>query len=156
MILLALFGYSININPNEWPTSFWLLLPIIIIGSRLIVKARVVSVALSFFAAEAILYMLSFLGAREWSHGVASDGMEYLSPALYIFTFYMITDPRTAPRNLEAKILYGFTIGALHWVFASMGFGNISMFLGLFVICCFVPLLEKLTQKSLSVLHYIH
>lgn len=156
VILLAVFGYSVNINPNEWPTSFWLLLPIIIIGSRLIIKAKVVSAALSFFAAELVLYAFSFLGGAAWSHGVSSDGLVLLSPSLYIFTFYMITDPRTAPRNFEAKILYGICIGALHWVFASLGLGSISLFLGLFIACMMVPLLEKLAAEAVGIFTYIH
>lgn len=156
VILLLVFGHNVNINPNEWPTSFWLLIPIIIIGSRLIIKARVVSVALSFFFAEALLYGLSFLTGPSWTHGVSRDGMEMLSPALYIFTFYMITDPRTAPRNLEAKILYGIGIAALHWTYSSLGFGTVSMFLGLFTICIFVPWLEKIAAETMSIFHYVH
>lgn len=156
VILLALYGYSVNINPNEWPTSFWLLIPIIIIGTRLIIKAKVVSAALSFFAAELVLYAFSYLGGSSWSHGVSSDGLVLLSPSLYIFTFYMITDPRTAPRNWEAKILYGISIGALHWTFASLGLGSISLFLGLFVTCIFVPVLEKVAAEVVGIYTYIH
>lgn len=155
VILLLVYGSVVKINPNEWPTSFWLLLPIVIIGSRLIIKAKVVTVALSFFATEAILYSLIVLSGST-GQSMSFDGLTMLSPSLYIFTFYMITDPRTAPRNGQAKILYGTAIGALHWTFAGLGFGTVSLFLGLFVICLFVPLLEKITAHSTKVFNYIH
>lgn len=148
VLLLVAIPQIVTINPEQWRTSFLLIAPILLLGTRLIIKAKVYAIALSFMAAEVFFFAVYHLnGELNWFQGVTNFPFSFFSPSLLIFTFFMITDPRTVPKNQLGKVLFGGIIGALHWFYLSFGFESLALFLGLFTMSMTVPLINKITES---------
>lgn len=148
VILLIALPNLVTINPEQWRTSYILIAPIILLGTRLIIKAKVYGIALSFLAAEMFFFLVYNLnGELGWFQGVTNFPFSILSPSLLIFTFFMITDPRTTPKNQIGKVLFGGVIGALHWLFLSFELESLALFLSLFIMSMTVPVINRLTAN---------
>jgi Na+-translocating ferredoxin:NAD+ oxidoreductase RnfD subunit len=86
-----------------------------------------------------------------WHQGPVC-GSEYwlnlvTSPELLVFTFFMISDPRTAPRLPRARTAYGILIAALAaalLLIQPSEFGiKVAILASLTVVCAFVPLFDR-------------
>lgn len=148
VLLLVAAPSFITINPEQWRTSFILIAPIILLGTRLIIKAKVYGIALSFLVAEMFFFgMYHMNGELNWFQGVTNFPFSLFSPSLLIFTFFMITDPRTVPKHPLGKILFGGIIGALHWLYLSFGMESLALFLALFTMSVTVPAVNRITDR---------
>jgi Na+-translocating ferredoxin:NAD+ oxidoreductase RnfD subunit len=106
------------------PMSVWmgLALAIIVTGGFLILrrlKLLVVAVGfwLSFAAGIAVVSAMGHAMTARWHLGPI-EGWHFwwvllTSPEVLVFLFYMITDPKTAPRGRRARGLYAVAIGLL-------------------------------------------
>jgi Na+-translocating ferredoxin:NAD+ oxidoreductase RnfD subunit len=106
------------------PMSAWLglALAIIVTGGFLILRRlKLLVVAVGFWAAfGAGIAVLSAMGhamTARWHLGPISGWHFWwvllTSPEVLVFLFYMITDPKTAPRAQRARALYAVAIGLL-------------------------------------------
>lgn len=134
---LLLFGSFASVTPNQWQASWWLIALIVLAGVAVTARARVLTIVAGFYTFE-LLFFVGLPGTL----GSFDLKLLLFSPALLIYTFYMITDPRTAPRSTRLRILYTAGVAALHWSFTQLGLGPLALFLALTVACCVVPLLE--------------
>ena len=106
------------------PMSWWMALALVIIvtgGFTILSRLKLLRVALSFWAAFAIgiggLALAGHAMSARWHLGPI-EGFSFwwilvTSPEVLVFLFFMITDPKTAPRDLRARIAYGVTLGVL-------------------------------------------
>jgi|SRR5579871_5795415 len=106
------------------PTSAWLAAVLAIIvggGFAILWRLKLLKVALSFwFAFAAAIGVLALAGhtmLTRWHIG-ALYGFDLWwvlisSPEVLVFLFFMITDPKTAPRSSRARIVYGVSLGFL-------------------------------------------
>lgn len=148
VLLLFAFPVTVTINPDEWRTSLLLISPILLLGTRLIVKAKVYAVALSFLAVEGMFFALySLTGSLSIFQMRTHLEFSLLSPSILIFTFFMITDPRTVPKSQIGKVLFGGIIGVLHWLYLSLLFHNVALFLALFTMSLTVPVINRVVDK---------
>lgn len=71
-----------------------------------------------------------------------------LSPEVFVFAFFMMSDPRTAPRSHRARIIYGVAVGivsALLLFPQTTEFGvKLGILSGLTFICALVPLINRI------------
>jgi Na+-translocating ferredoxin:NAD+ oxidoreductase RnfD subunit len=76
------------------------------------------------------------------------------SPELLVFTFFMISDPKTAPQVPIARIVYGAVIAVLATlliVLQPSEFGiKVALLASLTVICAVVPLLDRAFMETPS------
>lgn len=91
-----------------------------------------------------------------WAHGPVC-GTDYwldiaLSPELLVFVFFMISDPKTAPRGDGARLLYGVGVAALAAVligFQPSEYGvKVALLAALVTVCGAVPFLEWLRPAT--------
>lgn len=122
----TLFGTS-QANPQDlwWgPLSPGLLatLAVIVLGGLLIVRrlrmlGMVAAFWLTFAALTGVLSASGHCFTARWHYGAVCGGDAWsalvASPEILVFVFFMITDPRTAPRGSLARLLYGGCIGLL-------------------------------------------
>jgi Na+-transporting NADH:ubiquinone oxidoreductase subunit NqrB len=89
-------------------------------------------------------------------------GMSYwadicLSPEVLIFVFYMMSDPRTAPRSKAARVVYGSLtalVAASLIVIQPTEYGiKVALLVALTVVCSVVPLIERLVSPPSSRRH---
>jgi Na+-translocating ferredoxin:NAD+ oxidoreductase RnfD subunit len=133
---------------------------VIVFGALWILRAvKMIPMALSFLITFAVLTGLFALAGREfiaiWHEGPIG-GMEYwvnvaLSAEVLVFVFFMISDPQTAPKAPEARIIYGATVAAVAAAliyFQQTEFGiKVSILSSLIVVCAVVPLLESAVRR---------
>jgi Na+-translocating ferredoxin:NAD+ oxidoreductase RnfD subunit len=106
------------------PTSVWLAAALVVIvtgGFAILSRLGLLRVALSFWlsfaAGLAILAGADHDITARWHLGPLG-GIHFwwvlvTSPEVLVFLFFMITDPKTAPRSPQARVVYGVGIGLL-------------------------------------------
>jgi Na+-translocating ferredoxin:NAD+ oxidoreductase RnfD subunit len=82
----------------------------------------------------------ALLGASYW-RAVA------LSPEVFVFAFFMLTDPQTAPRSPRARVVYGVSVAALAALLAApqtTEFGvKLAIFSALVAVCAAMALARR-------------
>ncbi|MCB1270630.1 MAG: VCBS repeat-containing protein, partial [Microthrixaceae bacterium] len=105
----------------------------------------------TFAAAVSVIAASGHAITARWHVGPI-EGLDYwwllvTSPEVLVFLFFMITDPKTAPRHRPAQVVYGTTIallGALIIATQPGEFGTkVGILAGLVLICPFVALLDR-------------
>jgi hypothetical protein len=133
---------------------------VIVFGALWILRAvKMMPMAVSFMVTFAVLTGLFALGGREFIaiwHDGPIGGMEYwvnvaLSAEVLVFVFFMISDPQTAPKAPEARILYGAVVAAVAAAmiyFQQTEFGiKVSILSSLTVVCAVVPFIESAVRR---------
>ena len=104
------------------PMSVWLVLALVVIlagGFTILSRLSLLRVALSFWATFAVgIAILAAAGHQmtaRWHLGpIGGFSFWWLlvtSPEILVFLFFMITDPKTAPRGPRARVVYAVSIG---------------------------------------------
>jgi hypothetical protein len=154
------------------PLDFWwapLTVPmavayaVIIVGGTLITRRlRLLALAATFWIALAIgLGILAASGhcmTARWSFtpvcGVDFWRVIVFSPEVFIFLFFMITDPRTIPAGRVARIFFGIAVAATSTLLIAPQtneFGaKVGLLSGLVVMCAIRPLLDRLFPAAKS------
>jgi Na+-translocating ferredoxin:NAD+ oxidoreductase RnfD subunit len=94
-----------------------------------------------FFLIAHILTMLAF----EAVGFVSSVPLipQFLSIAFLLFTFFMITDPKTIPDSKLGRLIFAIACAVLGGVFHYVFDVQPGFFYSLFVVCAFTPLIDK-------------
>jgi enediyne biosynthesis protein E5 len=110
IVVLLLTSRGVWISPGQWGTEVWFaaltgFLAILVLGA-----ARRADIAIFFFASHAALLL-----ARAWWLGdpLAIPLHQLQSGSLLIFTFFMISDPRTSPDSAAGRFLFAFAVALL-------------------------------------------
>jgi Na+-translocating ferredoxin:NAD+ oxidoreductase RnfD subunit len=104
------------------PMSVWLVVALVVIlagGFTILSRLSLLRVALSFWATFAVgIAILALAGHQmtaRWHLGpIGGFSFWWLlvtSPEILVFLFFMITDPKTAPRGGSARVIYAVSIG---------------------------------------------
>src|SRR3954447_17920827 len=106
------------------PMSWWMALALAIIvtgGFAILRRLHLLRVALGFWASFAVgIGILALAGhsmTARWHLGPISGfhlwSVLITSPEVLVFLFFMITDPKTAPRSPSARLVYAVSLGLL-------------------------------------------
>ncbi len=141
------------------PMSIWLGLALAVIvagGFTILLRLGLLRVALgfwvSFAAAIGLLALSGHAMTAHWHLGPIS-GFHFwwvlvTSPEVLVFFFFMITDPKTAPRSSSGRLVYAVSLGLLAAVLiapATTEFSSKVALLGsLAIVCVAMPLLRLL------------
>ena len=125
VVFLALGRTRVEPLDFWWgPMSWWMALALVIIvtgGFTILARLALLRVALSFWAAFAVgiggLALAGHVMTARWHLGPITGFYFWwvlvTSPEVLVFLFFMITDPKTAPRGLRERVGYGITLGVL-------------------------------------------
>jgi len=152
------------------PLDFWwvrpgvgltLALTVIIVGGVLLAwRVKMLGLIASFWttyaAALGVLALRGHCITARWHIGPVCDGYFWwilvTSPEVLVFAFFMITDPKTAPRGRIARRVYGATIALVFVALAApqrTEFATKVALLGaLGLVCAARPLLERLLPEA--------
>jgi len=133
---------------------------VILLGALWILRSvRMIPMAISFLVTFAILIGVFALSGRSfiaiWHEGPIS-GLSYwlniaVSPELLVFVFFMISDPQTAPKAAEGRVIYGAAtalVAAGLIAFQPTEFGiKVAILSSLTVVCALVPLIEAASRR---------
>src|SRR5579862_6102748 len=139
------------------PMSGWLVLALVVIvtgGFAILRRLGLLRVALGFWAAFAagigILALAGHSMTARWHLGPISGfhlwSILVTSPEVLVFLFFMITDPKTAPRSPRARLVYAATLGLLASVLIAPTTtefaAKVALLGALAIVCAAMPLVR--------------
>ncbi len=138
---------GIYIFPNTWCSSGqWghgLFLTLLLFGFGLWVsfKARMFVMSFSFLLVYCGLLLFRVL---HYGYSLSVFFHSLQNGALILFSFFMITDPKTCPNNTVAKLFHSFLVACLGYILGFHFFIPNSLIIALFLLCFLVPLWDLL------------
>src|SRR6266513_2606843 len=146
------------------PMSAWLVvaLAVIVAGGFLILRRlKLLRVAIGFWASFAVAVgVLALAGhtmTARWHLGPISGfhlwWVLVTSPEVLVFLFFMITDPKTAPRSQQGRLIYAVSLGLLAGVLiapTTSEFAAKVALLGALAIACLALPLLRLVPAALD------
>ena len=139
------------------PTSAWLALALVIIvtgGFAILWRLKLLRVALGFWVSFAagigVLALAGHSMTARWHLGPISGFHLWwaliTSPEVLVFLFFMITDPKTAPRSPSARLVYAVALGVLSSVLIAPTTtefaAKVALLGSLAIVCVAMPLLR--------------
>jgi Na+-transporting NADH:ubiquinone oxidoreductase subunit NqrB len=99
------------ISPGQWGTAMVLVFAVTLFGSIVVTKAQRLSTTVAYLGTFAGLMFARQVGYLGWplDHFVQTVS----TGSLLIFSFFMITDPRTTPQRPVAAFLWASGVGAV-------------------------------------------
>jgi enediyne biosynthesis protein E5 len=114
IVALLLLSPDVWVSPGQWGHATWLVLLLVCCGGLVLQRAERADTALAFLGSYALLLLW-----RAWSLGdpLAIPLHQLQSGALLLFSFFMITDPRSTPDRRIGRILFAASVAALaYWL----------------------------------------
>ena len=139
IICAILFTHEAWVSPGQWGESMWYVGMFLICGGLVLKKVGRWDTTIAFlsfyFAMEAVRNV--YLG---WTWDVWSHRM--MSGSLVMFSFFMITDPRTIPNAKPARIIWTFAIALITFILRNYFFMTTAVFFALFLAAPLTILLD--------------
>lgn len=114
IVTLLLLSPDVWVSPGQWGDATWLVLLLVCAGGLVLTHAARADTALAFLGSYAGLLLW-----RAWSLGdpLAIPVNQLQSGALLLFSFFMITDPRSTPDRRLGRILFAAAVAMLaYWL----------------------------------------
>jgi Na+-translocating ferredoxin:NAD+ oxidoreductase RnfD subunit len=139
------------------PMSAWLVLALVVIvsgGFAILWRLKLLRVALGFWAAFAagigVLALAGHTMTARWTLGPISGlhlwWLLITSPEVLVFLFFMITDPKTAPRSPSGRLVYAVSLGLLASVLIAPTTtefaAKVALLVALAIVCVAMPVLR--------------
>jgi len=146
LVVLALLFTGAWVSPGQWGTVSWLAILLVGLGGIVTGKAKRWDVSLSFLGFFAI-----FLLARTlWLGNPISIPVHQLqSGALLIFTFFMISDPKTTPNARLGRVLYAGLVALVGFVLTTFYYQSAGVIYALVLCAPFVPAFDYFFKDRL-------
>jgi Na+-transporting NADH:ubiquinone oxidoreductase subunit NqrB len=141
IVVLLLTSHGVWISPGQWGTSVWLVTFLAFAAILVLHAARRTDIALFFLGSHAALL---FARAIWLGDPFAIPLHQLQSGSLLIFSFFMISDPKTAPDSRLGRFLFAFTVAATaHWLAFFMQMRP-ALYVALIALSPIVLLIDKL------------
>ncbi|HNO23963.1 MAG TPA: RnfABCDGE type electron transport complex subunit D [Leptospiraceae bacterium] len=133
------------VSPAQWGDDLSVVLILTGFGFWVSRRARIQDIAASF-----IFSYMFFLLYRTFYYGYSFSVFlhQISNGSLILFTFFMITDPRTAPDSGKARILHGFLVALLAYNLQFALYMKTSLIWSLFFLSFLVPLWDRIFKGS--------
>lgn len=139
VLCLLLFNDQSWISPGQWGRDAFFVFAIIFAGAFVSFRSSRIDTALYFLG-----FHLLFLGIRTLWLGdpfvIAFHRIQNIS--LLIFTFLMISDPRSTPDSRLGRVIFCATVAAITYYFNYVLYNRESLFYALAITSLFTPILN--------------
>jgi enediyne biosynthesis protein E5 len=134
------------VSPGQWGSSTILLLGCICFGTIVVTKVQKLDVSLAFLCSFAGLLFVRQIIYLGWP-------LDYFVQTIctgstLLFSFFMITDPKTTPNHVIARIVWSVLIGGIAFYLATFKFINAAPIFVLVAAQPLVPLLNYLFRAK--------
>jgi Na+-transporting NADH:ubiquinone oxidoreductase subunit NqrB len=141
-IVVLLFGTDhVWISPGQWGTSLWFAALLAFIAILVLQKSRRSDIALFFLGCHAALL---FTRAFWLGDPLAIPLHQLESGSLLIFSFFMISDPKTAPDARLARFLFAASVALLAHYLAFFMQMRPALYVALIALSPVNPILDRL------------
>lgn len=146
IVAVVLLTNDAWVSPGQWGNNAVILFAVLSLGFIITTRVQKLDVSLAFlgtFAALIFIRQIIYLG---WpmDHFVQSVS----TGSLLIFSFFMITDPKTIPNHTLARILWSAAIAAVAFYLTAFEFINAAPIFVLVLAQPLVPLLDELFKAK--------
>ncbi len=129
------------VSPGQWGESWWYALLFLGCGGMVLSQVGRLDTAMTFLGSYAFLEAMRnlYLG---WTWDVYSHRL--MSGSLLLFTFFMITDPRSTPNAQASRLIWGVAIALLTYILRNYFFVAPAVFWALFALSPLTIILDWL------------
>ena len=139
LVLLTLASEHAWLSSGQWGSATLLAFAFACLGLLVLTRARRAETSLAFLATFAGLLLLRAL----WLDDPLSIPLNQLkNGALLLFTFFMISDPKTAPDARLGRVLYGALVAGLAYTIQFVFYQPHGPVIALFFCAPLVPLID--------------
>src|SRR6186713_1967884 len=134
------------LSPGQWGSNAVIFFFVITLGTIVVTRVQKLDVSLAFLS--------TFIGLLYWRQVyVLGWPMDYFihsvsTGSLLLFTFFMISDPRTSPNHPIARIIWAVLIAAVSFYLASFKWKYNTIIWVLIAAAPLVPLLDKIFRAK--------
>lgn len=129
-------------SPGQWGSSTVILFGVLCLGFIVVTRVQKLDVSLAFLLTYAGLLFTRQVIFLQWPADFFVQSIS--TGSLLLFSFFMITDPKTTPNNALARILWAVAVAAAAFYFATFKFMNGTAVWVLVFSQPLVPLLDQL------------
>lgn len=130
------------ISPGQWGSSAVIIFIVGTAGLAVLSNIKRLETGIAFLFTFALLEYCRTVLYLGWEHDVFL--LKLCNGSLWLFSFFMITDPMTSPNQRKMRIAWSIVIGATSFYLASFHFINGAPFWTLFFFTPFTPLLDRI------------
>lgn len=135
------------LNPGQWGSNAVIFFAVITLGTIVVTRVQKLDVSLAFlFTYVALLYwrQVYVLGwpMDHFIHSVSTG-------SLLLFTFFMISDPRTAPNHPVARILWAVLIASVAFYLSAFKWKYNTIIWVLVVAAPLVPVMDRIFKGQI-------
>jgi Na+-transporting NADH:ubiquinone oxidoreductase subunit NqrB len=148
IVIAALFSGDAWISPGQWGSSAIIVFIVGTAGLAVLSNIKRLETGVAFlltFAALEYARTVLYLG---WESDVYL--LKLSSGSLWLFSFFMITDPMTTPNNRKLRIVWAIAVGCVSFYLANFKFVNGAPFWTLFFLTPLTPLLDRISKQQVS------
>lgn len=133
-------------SPGQWGSSTVILFGVCCLGIIVTTRVQKLDTSLAFlisFAALLFIRQVIYLG---WPMDFFVQSIS--TGSLLLFSFFMITDPKTTPNHFTARIIWSILVAAVAFYFATFKFVNGAPVFVLVALQPLIPLLDYLFKAK--------
>lgn len=141
LVFLMLVSDRVWVSSGQWGTDTLIGIALAVLGFMVLNRVRVFTTSLAFLAtfAATLLIRAIYLGDP-----LAIPLHQLQNGALLIFTFFMISDPRTTPDSTLGRVLFGSTVALVAFVVEFVFYTPAGPIWALALTMPMVPILDRL------------
>src|SRR6187200_1997804 len=146
IVATLLFTNDVWLSPGQWGSNAVIFFFVITLGTIVVTRVQKLDVSLAF--------LLAFIGLLYWRQAyVLGWPTDYFihsvsTGSLLLFTFFMISDPRTSPNHPIARIIWAVLIAAVSFYLAAFKWKYNTIIWVLVAAAPLVPLLDKIFKAK--------
>lgn len=140
LVIVALLFTGAWVSPGQWGSASLLAVLLLGIGGIVTGKAKRWDVSVAFLLCFGLLiYGYAFYLGNPMS--IPAHQMQ--SGALLIFTFFMISDPKTTPDARLGRVIYAACVAVLGFILVTQFYQSAGVIYALILTAPFVPLFDR-------------
>jgi len=146
IVIAAALSGDAWISPGQWGSSALIMFIVGTAGLAVLSNIKRLETGVAFlltFAALEYVRTVLYLG---WEHDVFF--LKLGSGSLWLFSFFMITDPMTTPNHRKTRIAWSIAVGCISFYIANFHFVNGAPFWTLFFLTPLTPIVDRLVPKE--------
>jgi len=136
---IVYFSGNAWISPGQWGSNMVLFFTIICLGGIVVTKVQKLDVTMAFLGTFAALLFIRQIGYLGWPADFFVQSVT--TGGLLLFSFFMITDPKTTPDHPVARIVWAIVVAAVSFYLTAFQFINGAP---IWVLVCSQPLVPVL------------
>jgi len=146
LVVVALLFSGAWISPGQWGTAPIFAILLAGLGGVVTGKAKRWDVSLAFLG----FYAALIFGRAIWlGDPLAIPGHQLQNGALLIFTFFMISDPKTTPNSRMGRIVYAALVATVGFTIQFGFYNSAGIILALILTAPTVPLFDRIFKDRL-------